>query len=126
MGVSFVGIGLSGELSYSQVRSLTRIAGAHNEAALVDIARASTAQQLDRLVAAVARADKIWDQGFAATQLSERSLRAGFDYDAVVYTARLRLTPDDGRLVTNALTLAAKQLAAERGEHGPEVTRADQ
>ena len=70
----------------------------------------------------MAKADKIWDQGFAATQLSERSLQAGFDYDAVLYTAKLRLTPDDGRLVTKALTLAAKQLAAERGDQGPETT----
>src|SRR5688572_30856899 len=38
-----------GELSYSQVRSITRIAGPHNEAALVDIARASTAGVSDRL-----------------------------------------------------------------------------
>jgi hypothetical protein len=111
-----------GELSFSQVRSITRIAGPHNEAALVEIARAATAQQLDRLVAATARADKIWDQGFAATQLADRSLQAGFDYDNVLYTAKLRLTPDDGRLLTKALTLAAKQLAAERGDLGPEIT----
>jgi hypothetical protein len=111
-----------GELSFSQVRSITRIAGPHNEAALVDIARAATAQQLDRLVAATARADKIWDQGFAAVQLAGRSLQAGFDYDNVLYTAKLRLTPDDGRLLTKALTLAAKQLAAERGDLGPEIT----
>jgi hypothetical protein len=48
-----------GELSYSQVRAITRIAGPHNEAALVDIARASTAQQLERLVAATAKSDRI-------------------------------------------------------------------
>ncbi|HUP75931.1 MAG TPA: hypothetical protein VM282_23055 [Acidimicrobiales bacterium] len=67
--------------------------GPHNEAALVDIARASTAQQLDRLVAATARADKIWDHGFAAAQLAGRSLQTGFDYDNVLYTTNVRLTP---------------------------------
>ena len=92
-----------GELSYSQVRSITRIAGVHNEAALVDIARASTAQQLDRLVAATVKAEKIWDKGFAATQLAERSFVPDFDYDLAMYLAKVRLTSDDGRQLTTAL-----------------------
>ena len=54
-----------GELSYSQVRAVTRIAGDHNDAALVEIARSSTANQLERLVAATARAERVWDDGFA-------------------------------------------------------------
>jgi hypothetical protein len=111
-----------GELSYSQVRAISRIAGPHNESALVDIARASTAQQLERLVAATARADKIWDKGFAATQLADRSFRPGFDYDAAMYTAGLRLTSDDGELLTKALKLASKQMQAERGDQGPDTT----
>src|SRR5258708_21905686 len=111
-----------GELSYSQVRAVTRIAGGHNEAALVDIARSSTANQLERLVAATARAERIWDEGFAATQLASRFLRTGFDYDLAMFTATLRLSADDGRIVTKALQLAATQLAAERGELGPDTT----
>lgn len=112
-----------GELSYSQVRAITRIAGSHNEAALVDIARASTAHQLDRLVAATAKAQHIWDVGFAAAQLADRSLCPGFDYDRVMYTAKVVLCPDDGRMFTTALGLAAKQLKAERGVVGPDSTR---
>jgi hypothetical protein len=61
-----------GELSYSQVRSITRVAGAHNEAAFVDIARYSTAQQLDRLVAATVKARR---SGTKASR--QRSLRSG-------------------------------------------------
>ncbi len=112
-----------GELSYSQVRSITRVAGAHNEAAFVDIARYSTAQQLERLVAATVKADKIWDQGFAAAQLADRSFQSGFDYDNLLYTAGLRLPPDDGRLLDRAMQLAAKQIQAERGDQGPDTTR---
>ena len=82
-----------GELSYSQVRAITRVAGARNEAALVDIARASTAHQLDRLVAATAKAERVWDQGFAA-QLADRSYRAGFDHDRALYTAKVTLSPE--------------------------------
>src|SRR5258708_20383005 len=112
-----------GELSYSQVRAVTRIAGGHNEAALVDIARSSTANQLERLVAATARAERIWDEGFAATQFAERSWRTGFDYDRAMFTATMRLSADDGRIVTKALQLAVKQLAAERAHQGPATTR---
>jgi hypothetical protein len=111
-----------GELSYSQVRSITRVAGAHNEAAFVDIARYSTAQQLDRLVAATVKAEKIWDKGFAAAQLDDRSFQKAFDYDHVMYTAKLRHTPDDGRLLDKALQLAAKQLKTERGDQSPELS----
>jgi hypothetical protein len=112
-----------GELSYSQVRAITRIAGPHNEAALVDIARASTAQQLERLVAATAKSDRIWDAGFAAAQLAARSFVSGFDYDHVMYLAKVMLGPDDGGLLTKALQLAVKQIRAERGGQGPETTR---
>ena len=112
-----------GEVSYSQARAVTRVAGPHNEAAFVDIAKASTANQLERLVAATARAEKIWDQGFTAAQLSERSFYPGFDYDDVMYLAKLKLCPDDGRALTTALQLAAKQIKAERGDQGPDTTR---
>src|SRR5205823_13777123 len=40
-----------------------------------------------------------------------------------MYTAGMTLTADDGRLLTKALELAAKQLKAERGDQGPENTR---
>ena len=111
-----------GELSYSQVRSITRVAGPHNEGALVDIARHSTSQQLDRLVAATVKAERIWDAGFAAAQLAERSFCSDFDYDLAMYLAKVRLTSDDGRQLTTALQLAAKQIKAERGDQGPETT----
>ena len=112
-----------GELSYSQVRAVTRIAGPHNEAALVDCARASTAYQLERLVAATARSERMYDEGFAATQLAGRFFRTGFDYDLSMFTAKMSLTSDDGKVLTKALDLAAKQLAAERGDQGPDTTR---
>jgi len=111
-----------GELSYSQVRAVTRIAGDHNDAALVEIARSSTAHQLERLVAATARAERVWDEGFAGAQLAGRFLRTGFDYDLAMFTAKVRLSADDGRIVTKALQLAATQLQAERGELGPDST----
>lgn len=43
----------AGRLSYSKVRAITRVATADTEAELVEIARAGTAEQLDRFCAAV-------------------------------------------------------------------------
>src|SRR4249919_4381921 len=42
-----------GELSYSKVRAITRIAGSNNEAELVEMARANTAAHVARNVAAM-------------------------------------------------------------------------
>ena len=44
-----------GELSYSKVRALTRIADAHNEAYLLGIAEQGTAAHLEKLVCAYRR-----------------------------------------------------------------------
>jgi hypothetical protein len=63
------------------------------------------------------------DDGFAATQLEGRFVRTGFDYDAVMFTAKIALTSDDGKTLTNALALAAKQVTAERGDQGPDTSR---
>ena len=45
----------SGELSYSKVRALTRVADADSEAELVELARHATAAQLERMVCAARR-----------------------------------------------------------------------
>ena len=113
-----------GELSYSQVRAITRIAGPHNEDGLVGIARAATAQQLERLVAATSTATKTRDRGFAATQFEDRRFVRGLDYDTGHFLGEERLPPDDGRLLMKALDAAAKQLRDERGKQGPEQTMA--
>ena len=112
-----------GELSYSQVRAITRIAGPHNEEGLVGIARAATAQQLERLVAATDLAHKTRDRGFAAAQLDKRHFTPGTDYDNAMFIADTRLPADDGRLLTKALEAAAKQLRDERGSESPPQTR---
>ena len=67
--------------------------------------------------------ERIYDEGFAATQLAGRFFRTGFDYDLSMFTAKMSLTSDDGKVLTKALELAAKQLAAERGDQGPDTTR---
>jgi hypothetical protein len=111
-----------GELSFSQVRAITRIATPHNEPWLVNIARSATAQQLERLVAATASSQKIRDDGFAAAQCELRQFHDGLDYDMGMFTAGMQLLGDEGRLLMKALKAAAKQLRDERGPLGPEQT----
>ncbi len=47
-----------GELSYSQVRAITRVASAEDEQTWIDLARVMTGQQLERTVRGVRRARK--------------------------------------------------------------------
>jgi hypothetical protein len=48
-----------GEISYSKVRALTRVATAATEAELLDFARAGTAMHVERLVRAWRRVDRL-------------------------------------------------------------------
>ncbi len=49
----------SGELSYSKVRAITRVAGSDNEAELVQMARTNTAAHVARNVAAMRQAERL-------------------------------------------------------------------
>ena len=112
-----------GELSYSQVRSITRVAGPHNEA------RASSTSPGRRprnnsTVSSPPSRKRTRSGTRASPRRNSRSGRFGPGSTTTrdMYTARLRLMSDDGRIVTQALKLAAKQLKAERGDQGPDTT----
>jgi len=47
----------TGALTYSKARAITRIVDEHNASDLLDLALASTSNQLERFVSAVRRAD---------------------------------------------------------------------
>ncbi|MDQ1726717.1 MAG: hypothetical protein QOK14_762, partial [Frankiaceae bacterium] len=72
-------------LSFSQVRALTRVATPDNEASLLDIARHSTAAQLERVTSGMRRAIAAADTEAAHEAYETRSLTYHYD--------------DDGRLV---------------------------
>lgn len=61
----------AGQLSYAKVRAITRVADADSEDDLVDLARASTAAQLERTIAAWRRADDLSN----ADQAAKREVR---------------------------------------------------
>ncbi|MBW3547584.1 MAG: 13E12 repeat family protein, partial [Actinobacteria bacterium] len=97
----------AGQLSYSKVRAITRVATPETEAALVEMARQGTAAHLERIVRAYRKAQRV-DELEQANRLHEdRSLRWHHDEDGSV-VIRGRLTPEQGALVRKALEAAGE------------------
>lgn len=103
-----------GELSYSKVRVLTRVATSANEPELVELARTATATQLDKIIRAsiVALADP-------AKREAMRELCLGIDDDAFG-TVRARLTIDQYAIVESAIGGA---LESPAGDSTPVASR---
>jgi hypothetical protein len=98
-----------GELSYSKVRAITRVARPENEQRLVDAARSSTAAQVERLVRAWRRIDRMEASGEAERQQQHRHLETWVDDDGML-VIRGRLTPEAGAVLRRALEAAEDTL----------------
>jgi hypothetical protein len=96
-----------GELSYSKVRALTRIATPANEAELLVFAMAGTASHVEKLVRASRRVDRLADDG--ERRHLGRYLRAYPDDDGMV-TVAARLGPEAGAALLRALDAAEEKL----------------
>lgn len=101
-----------GRLSYAKVRALTRVATPENEAALLDVALAGTAAQVERLVRAWRRVDRATDASIAESRHLNRTLSMWADDDGMV-VIRGRLTPEAGAVVMRAVDAAADRLFRE-------------
>ena len=117
-----------GEMSYAKVRALTRIATPENDARLVDVALAGTAAQVERLVRAWRRVDRIEAARQTEQRHQHRSVTMHVDDDGMV-VLRGRLTPDIGAVLQRALEAAADRLfqdaaKASSGDRIDEVTSA--
>jgi hypothetical protein len=106
-----------GELSYAKVRALTRIATPENDARLVDVALAATAAQVERIVRAWRRVDRIDEARQTEQRHLHRSLAMYVDDDGMV-VVRGRLTPEIGAVVQRALEAAADHLF-QQSAHSP-------
>lgn len=100
-----------GELTYSKVRAITRIATPPIEASLLHLARYATASQLERLVRGYRRASAPKD---ALARHSERFLCAEWADDGSLMI-RGRLCAEQGALFLKALE-AGREAARERRE----------
>lgn len=95
-----------GRLSYSKVRAIAKVASAHNEAQLVELARNATASQLERVVRGYRRSVRLED----ANQAHERRhVSHSWDDDGTL-SLRARLAPEEGAIVLRALEAARDEL----------------
>ncbi len=102
----------SGELSYSKVRAITRIAEWDTEAELIELARQTTAEHVSRLVRARRQADQLTVPGAALNAWKHRYLDCHQAADgSVVFEGRL--PAELGALLMQALERAGDWLRAE-------------
>ena len=101
-----------GELSYSKVRAISRVADKHTEASLVGLARDATAAQMERIASSYRRArvisaeDEVTRERYATwDQAEDGSLRL-----------RACLSPEEGAIVKKALEVARNEIHGERDD----------
>jgi hypothetical protein len=113
-----------GELTYSQVRALTRVAEPATEADLLMVARQATAAQLERLVRSyrgvLRRTDEV---GVVNARHDRRYVRWHWDDDGSL-VGSFRLDPEDGAVMLAALD-AAEGGSAEPRDADPVTRTAD-
>jgi len=114
----------SGELSYSKVRAITRMATPELEEELLVLARAATASQLERLSKEYRRADPKEGRN-ALERHRSRFLRSYTDHDGMV-VIQARLSPEDGAVVLAAVEATRRALEADTDEDSETVTDTEQ
>ncbi|MEK6253574.1 MAG: 13E12 repeat family protein [Gemmatimonadales bacterium] len=103
-----------GELSFSKVRALSRVATAENESDLLDLARGCTAAQLERVV----RGFKLGSRQDEVDRDKERFERRTFSVfpdEEGMYEVKGKLTPEIGVLLMRAVEAAVDSLYREKG-----------
>jgi hypothetical protein len=98
-----------GEISYSKVRALTRVATPETEAQLLGVARAGTAVHVERIVRGWRYMDRKAEAQESARQHTGRALHVFHDDDGMV-VIRGRLAPEVGALLIRALEAARETL----------------
>jgi 5-methylcytosine-specific restriction endonuclease McrA len=109
-----------GELSYSKVRELTRVATPETEERLLAVGRAGTTEHVERIVRGWRRVDRQAEAREATLQHASRTLRVYPDADGTVIL-RGRLTSEVGALVMQALAAARETLYQQRREKQPDA-----
>jgi hypothetical protein len=109
-----------GELSYSKVRELTRVATPETEERLMAVGRAGTAEHVVRIVRGWRRMDRKAEEHEAARRHASRSLHVYPDEDGTV-RVRGRLTAEMGALLVKALAAAREALYQRRRDQAPEA-----
>ncbi len=115
-----------GELSYSKVRALTRVATPETEERLLAVGRAGTAEHVERIVRGWRRVDRIAEMQESARQHKSRAIHVYPDEDGMV-VVRGRLTPEVGALLMRALEAGREKLDQQgHGNAAPTPTMAQE
>jgi len=110
-----------GELSYSKVRAILRVATPANEAMLLECARLSTASQLENLSRKYALVQAHGKDASVRDDEQRRYVRRRDTYDGMVKIEAV-LHPEEAELVWTMLDHAAKHLAHEPDPHAQPTT----
>lgn len=94
----------TGQLSYSQVRAIARVATAETEEQLVEMAGFMTAAQLETVLRGYRKASRASDD-LAATRLKGKDLTYGWDDDGRL-VGHFRLPAEEGALLASAIEAA--------------------
>lgn len=109
-----------GELSYSKVRALTRVATEATEDDLLMTARHGTAQHVENLVRHFRHALDAEELGREARQQKNRSVTWKYDDDGSLIL-KARLPAEIGAMVLKALDAAMEQMPAQADDPAAEV-----
>src|SRR5438067_4836550 len=110
-----------GELSYSKVRALTRVATPEAEERLLAVGRAGTAEHVERIVRGWRRVDRIAEARESTRRHRSRALYVYQDEDGMV-VIRGRLAPEVGAVLRHALAAAGETVyQPARAAHGDDV-----
>jgi len=102
-----------GEISYSKVRAVTRVATPETEECLLGIARAGTAVHVERIVRGWRYMDRKAETEASTRHHKSRALHVCYDDDGMV-VIRGRLAPEAGAVLLRALD-AARETLYQRG-----------
>jgi hypothetical protein len=102
-----------GQVSYSKVRAMTRVATPANESTLLNIARYGTASHVERTVRLFRRVERLEETEIAADVHRQRSVHFRTDDDGSV-VIHARVPAEVGALVRQAIERAAEMAEADR------------
>ena len=103
-----------GELSFSKVRALSRVATPENEADLLDLARGCTAAQLERVVRGFKLGSRQDETDREKERFESRTFSV-FPDEEGMYAVKGKLTPEIGALLMRAVEAASDALYREKG-----------
>lgn len=111
-----------GELSFSQVRALSRVATPDNEAELLALARGATTAQLEQVVRGWKRGSRK-DEAAWERERHERRTFSVFPDEDGMYRVNGRLEPEVGALLMRAIEAASDSLYREASTGTPIADR---